>query len=176
MSRARRTGWLAPHSPWQLAAGYTLWALWFVAAYGGLSVACAVAPPAAGRGPFTALNLALIVLTLGTVALLLGAAWRCWRAASVLLPLPLREGGGEGRATCTTTRGIHRRAAPHPASPQRGEAQIQAPDPEAPPPRDYRERAMRHRFMAGLSALLHLTAAAATVFVGLPLLWLPPCL
>ena len=50
------------------------------------------------------------------------------RDAEDLPPLPLGEGRGEGRATGTTTRRIHRRAAPHPTSPQRGEEQI--PDPQ----------------------------------------------
>lgn len=122
-------GWLAPHQAWQLAAGFTLWSLWFVAAYGGLSVVCALAPPAPERGPFNGLNLALLLLTLVTVVLLLGAAWQCWRGRRL-------------------------------------------PRPEGPA---LRERAVRHRFLAGLSALLYATAAAATAFVALPLLWLPPC-
>ncbi|MDA7415016.1 hypothetical protein PGB34_01440 [Xenophilus arseniciresistens] len=121
--------WLAPHRAWHVAAGFTLWSLWFVAAYGALSVACAVAPPAPARGPFTGVNLSLLLLTLATVALLLAAAWQCWRGRRALRP--------EGPA--------------------------------------HRERAVRRRFLAGLSALLYLTAAAATAFVGLPLLWLPPC-
>lgn len=129
-ARTRLLRWLSPHSPWQLAAGFTVWSLWFVAVYGGLSVGCSMAPPSAAQGPFTGLNLALLVLTLATVIVLLGAAWCClqaWRAAHA-----------------PATRGIE------------GEA--------------------RRRFMAGLSALLHLSAAIATLFVGLPLLWLPPCL
>lgn len=130
MSDSRPLHWLSPHSAWQLAAGFTVWSLWFVAVYGGLSVGCATAPPGAARGPFTGLNLALLVLTLATVIVLLGAAWIClqaWRSAQ--------------------------------APSQRGT-----------------EGAVRRRFMAGLAALLHLSAALATVFVGLPLLWLPPCL
>lgn len=130
MKRSRAGCRLVPHSPWQLAAGYTLWSLWFVAVYGGLSVACSRAPPGAERGPFNSLSLGLMILTVATVCLLLIAARQCWRG---------------------------RRVARH----------------EGPA---HRERAVRHRFLAGLSALLHLTAAVATGFVGLPLAWLPPCL
>lgn len=130
MSALRAWRWAAPHSPWQLAAGYALWSVWFVAVYGGLSVACSLAPPSAAQGPLNPLNLGLLLLTVGTVAVLLIAAWRCWRRRRAVR----REGGAD------------------------------------------RERAVRHRFLAGLSALLHLTAAVATAFVGLPLAWLPPCL
>jgi hypothetical protein len=31
--------------PLQLVPGLIIWALWFIAIYGGLSVACALAPP-----------------------------------------------------------------------------------------------------------------------------------
>lgn len=130
MSDSRPLHWLSPHSAWQLAVGFTVWSLWFVAVYGGLSVGCAMASPGASRGSFTGLNLALLVLTLATVVVLLAAAWGCLRA---------------------------RRAAHAPS--QRGT-----------------RGAARRRFTAGLAALLHLSAAVATVFVGLPLLWLPPCL
>ncbi|WP_225783960.1 hypothetical protein [Xenophilus sp. Marseille-Q4582] len=130
MSGARALCWPAPHSPWQLALGFSVWSLWFVVAYVGLSLGCAMAPPPAGPGAFTALNLGLSLWTVATVGMLLAAAWVClraWRAA-------------------------------------------RAPGPHGP------AGAARRRFMAGLSALLHLAAAGATVFVGLPLVWLPPCL
>lgn len=135
MTVARR-GWLAPHSPWQLVAGFTLWAIWFVAVYGGLSVACAVGDPAPTGGLRSGLTLALLALTLGTVLVLLLAAGHCWR-------------------------GLRR---------MRAGSEAPVDDEEG------RERAQRRQFVAGLAALLHLTAAVATVFVGLPLLWLPPCL
>ena len=135
--RVERCRWLAPHSPWQLVAGFTLWAIWFVAVYGGLSVACAVAPPASQRGSMTGLSLGLLALTLGTVLVLLFAAWHCLR-------------------------GLRRLRA---AGPEPGDDGEEAAD-----------RHARRQFVAGLAALLHGTAAVATVFVGLPLLWLPPCL
>ncbi|MDI5934125.1 hypothetical protein [Halomonas kalidii] len=69
--------------PLQLILGLTIWSLWFVALYGGLSVACAVAPPAPTQGAMTGLNLWLGLLTLATLGLLgwlarvcLTAAWR----------------------------------------------------------------------------------------------------
>ncbi|RYF79017.1 MAG: hypothetical protein EOO29_18465 [Comamonadaceae bacterium] len=129
-------GWLAPHSAWQLVTGFTLWAIWFVAVYGGLSVACAVAPPASARGPLTSVTLALLALTLGTVLALLLAARYCWRALRRMRAGS--EATGDDEEECG--------------------------------------RAQHRQFVAGLAAWLHLAAAVATVFVGLPLLWLPPCL
>ncbi len=71
-------GWMHPV---HLFAGLVIWSLWFVALYGGLSVGCAVAPPAAEQGALTWLNGGLLMLTLVVTALLAYAAWRCWRLA-----------------------------------------------------------------------------------------------
>ncbi|MFO7647146.1 hypothetical protein [Halomonas sp. 3H] len=73
--------WWAPSHPAQLLLGLTLWSLWFVALYGGLSVACALAPPRPGQGAFTAINGGLALLTLATLALLAWLAWRGLDAA-----------------------------------------------------------------------------------------------
>ena len=70
-----------PSHPLQLALGLVIWSAWFVAAYGGLSVGCRLAPPAPEQGPFTWINLAVLLLTVPVVAVLLGMAWRCWRFA-----------------------------------------------------------------------------------------------
>ncbi len=110
--------------PLQLVLGLSVWALWFVVAYGALSVACAFMPPAVERGAVNWLNGALLLLTLLTTAGLLWAGWWCWRAAQ--------------------------------AAALAGHA--------------------RSRFVAAVSAGLHAGAAASTVFVGLPLFVLPPCL
>lgn len=110
--------------PVQLVLGLTLWLAWFCVAYGGLSVACAVAAPAPERGPWTWVNGSLLLFTLATAAVLAWAAWFCLRAASL------------------------------PAG---------APD-LAP-----------RRFVAAVGAALHATAALSTLFVGLPLALLPPC-
>lgn len=110
---------MRPGHPLQLALGLSVWSLWFVAAYGGLSVACALAPPAAEQGAVTWLNALLGALTLITAAWLLRQAWRLWR-----LPRP------------ETTAG---------------------------------------RFVIRAGAGLDLLAALATLFVGLPIAGLPPC-
>ncbi len=72
---------IAPFHPLQLTLGLIVWSVWFVALYGGLSVACAVAPPAATLGALTWINGLLLLLTLATTALLAYWAHGCWRAA-----------------------------------------------------------------------------------------------
>ncbi|SEO48438.1 hypothetical protein [Aquisalimonas asiatica] len=67
--------------PMHLFAGLVIWSVWFVAIYGGLSVGCAVAPPAVDQGAVNWINGILLLLTLGVTALLAGAAWGCWRVA-----------------------------------------------------------------------------------------------
>lgn len=66
--------------PIHLVLGFAMWGLWFLVMYGGLSVACAVAPPEAAPGNRTWLNQLLLLLTLTTSVALLYAAVRCWRA------------------------------------------------------------------------------------------------
>ncbi len=63
--------------PLHIVLGLMIWALWFVAMYGLLSVGCVVAPPAAQAGSLTWINVALLGLTLLTTAGLVGAGWRC---------------------------------------------------------------------------------------------------
>ena len=116
------TGW--GRHPLQLALGFTVWSVWFVAAYGGLSIGCSLSPPAPHEGVGTWINVALALWTLATALALAALAWGCWRA----------------RASA---------AAPSPSVAQ--------------------------RFIAPLAAVLHLAAAVATLFVGLPLVALPPC-
>jgi hypothetical protein len=67
--------------PLHLVLGLTLWFIWFCVVYGGLSVACAVAPPAPEAGPFNRVNAGLMVLTMLTIAVLAWAARRCRRDA-----------------------------------------------------------------------------------------------
>lgn len=110
--------------PLQLALGFTVWSVWFVAAYGGLSLGCSAAPPPPQAGALNWLNGLLALLTLATAAGLSGCAWACWRA----------------RASQT-----------------------------AP------QRLVGSRFIAPTAAALHAAAALATLFVGLPLVVLPPC-
>ncbi|MBB3331921.1 hypothetical protein BDK63_002812 [Halomonas campaniensis] len=91
--------WWAPSHPAQLLLGLTLWSLWFVVLYGGLSVACALAPPRPGQGAFTAINGGLALLTLATLALLGWLAWRGLRAGGVSV--------GGSRFIALTGAGLH---------------------------------------------------------------------
>ena len=114
--------------PWQLAVGLCIWALWFLAVYVGVSVACAVVPPPAALGPFNAVSAALILLTAATA---LGLAWAALASLRAL-----------------------RRMAPEAGTSKPGGQRL---------------------FIARASAVLYGIAAFATVFVGLPLIALPPC-
>ncbi|KAA0011747.1 hypothetical protein F0A17_10485 [Billgrantia pellis] len=107
--------------PIHLVGGHTIWGIWFIAIYGGLSVACSVAPPAPGRDTLTGINVAVGVSTLATAALLVWLTWACVRAS--------------------------RRAG-----------------------------VRRERFFGLVSAGNYLFAVGATLFVGYPAVFLPPCL
>jgi hypothetical protein len=96
----RLAAWLSPGHPVQLLLGLTIWSLWFVVLYGGLSVACAVAPPSSGQGALTALNLSLGLLTLATLGLLL------WRALVCLAAVP-EESNRVGRFIAAVAAGLH---------------------------------------------------------------------
>lgn len=69
----------SPWHPIHLITGLTVWATWFVVLYGGLSVACKIAPPDPAQGPLTWINALLWLSTLLVVGLLGWAAWRCAR-------------------------------------------------------------------------------------------------
>lgn len=155
---ARAWRWLSPDSPWQLALGFTLWSLWFVGVYGGVSVACAARWAADARGPWNGVNGALIAGTLATVVLLLLAARRCLRHARTL-------------------RGLDPAGPRRPARPADavGQAEADDPPPGEVPESAFAQRRERRRFIAFMAALLHALAAASAVFVALPLLRLPPC-
>lgn len=81
----------SPFHPLHLVLGLIIWAAWFVAMYGGLSVACSVASPAPADGAQTWINAALLALTLVITVLLLIQGYRCWRASSSA------ENGGRSR-------------------------------------------------------------------------------
>jgi hypothetical protein len=91
--------WLAPSHPLQLLLGLTLWSLWFVAIYAGLSVACELAPPAPGQGALTAINAGLGLLALATLALL---GWLAWRGLAAG-----RESVGRARFIALVGAGLH---------------------------------------------------------------------
>ncbi|MDX1677012.1 hypothetical protein [Arsukibacterium sp.] len=75
-----RRAWLQPCHPAQLVIGLTIWSIWFVAMYAGLSVACQLAAPAEQQGPVNWLSAGLFLFTLLVLALLLALAWRTGRA------------------------------------------------------------------------------------------------
>lgn len=66
---------------WHLVLGLTLWFAWFCATYGGLAVACAVAPPAAALGPLNWLNASVLLLAAATTAAFAAGAWASVRTA-----------------------------------------------------------------------------------------------
>jgi hypothetical protein len=66
--------------PVHLVLGLVVWSVWFVAMYGGLSVACAIVPPPETAGALTWINGLLLLLTGFTAAALLYGAGRCWLA------------------------------------------------------------------------------------------------
>jgi glucan phosphoethanolaminetransferase (alkaline phosphatase superfamily) len=108
--------------PAQIPLGLSLWAVWFVALYGGVAVACELLQPAAGEG-MGAINLGFVLFTLLTALLPIYYAVQCWRAT--------RHAAG---------------------------------------------RTSQERFAARVGAAMHVIAVVAIVFVGVPLLGLPPCL
>lgn len=67
--------------PGHFVGGLTLWSIWFIAVYGGLSVACAVVPPDPDQGAFTHINITLLLVSLITALLLAGLAWGCFQEA-----------------------------------------------------------------------------------------------
>ena len=73
-------GLRSPYHPLHIPLGSLIWSLWFVAIYGGLSVACAVAPPAAQQGPWNWLNMLLGLSAVVTLILLGALARWSWRA------------------------------------------------------------------------------------------------
>ncbi|PFG53404.1 hypothetical protein ATG98_2511 [Marinobacter sp. LV10R520-4] len=72
----------SPFHPVNLVLGLIIWALWFVLLYGGLSVACAFAPPDAEAGAWTWVNAASLILAFIVAGYLLACAYGCWKASS----------------------------------------------------------------------------------------------
>jgi len=72
-----------PGHAWHLVLGLTLWFVWFGATYGGLAVACAVAPPAT-LGPLNWLNASVLLLAAATTTGFSAGAWTSARAANCL--------------------------------------------------------------------------------------------
>lgn len=116
---------MRPDHPLQIVLGLTIWTIWFLVLYGGVSVSCALGGPASLNGPLTFVNLGFGILTLVVAAMLTRLARVCARAARTRSNATVQE---ESR-----------------------------------------------RFVASIAAAAHASAALATLFVGLPLLALPPC-
>jgi pilus assembly protein TadC len=66
---------------WHLVLGLTLWFVWFCATYGGVAVACAVAPPSPALGPMNWLNATVLLLAAACTCAFGFAAWLSARAA-----------------------------------------------------------------------------------------------
>lgn len=62
--------------------GLTLWFAWFCATYGGLAVACAVAPPPPAQGAWTWLNAAVLLLATACAGAFAVAAWASARVGA----------------------------------------------------------------------------------------------
>lgn len=71
---------LAPTRPVHLIVGLTVWAVWFVAIYGGLAVGCNIDPPPSEYGALNWINLGIAALTLPTLALLAVLGLASWKA------------------------------------------------------------------------------------------------
>jgi hypothetical protein len=75
-----------PAHAWHLVLGLTSWFVWFGATYGGVAVACAVAPPPAALGPLNWLNASVLLLAAATTAAFVVGAWANARTARRLPP------------------------------------------------------------------------------------------
>lgn len=67
--------------PLQLLLGPSVWLAWFTLVYAGVSVACAVAPPAPGEHAASWAHTGLFAVTVVVTAALGWVASRCARAA-----------------------------------------------------------------------------------------------
>ncbi|KKO49191.1 hypothetical protein VT06_08075 [Arsukibacterium sp. MJ3] len=102
-----KRGWFAPGHPAQLVIGFTIWSIWFIAMYAGLSVACQLAPPAEQQGALTWLNGALFGLTLLVVTLLLWLARRSGRYC-ISLAAQANDNQGNSKLNANAKGGVRR--------------------------------------------------------------------
>lgn len=75
-----------PVHPLHLVLGLTLWFLWFSLLYGGVAVACVVAPPAPPDTVLNGINLTALAITALTVLLFTWAGHAAWRSADAVPP------------------------------------------------------------------------------------------
>lgn len=71
--------WFKPDHPAQLVLGFSIWGIWFIGMYAGLSVVCQLAPPAQQAGADNGLNYLLWGLTVFVITVLLIMSRRGWR-------------------------------------------------------------------------------------------------
>ena len=71
---------MRPPRPRQIPLALALWAICFVALYGGQAVGCAVSPPAPESGLANWLSATLGIGSLAVAALLLALSYRCCAA------------------------------------------------------------------------------------------------
>jgi len=95
---------LSPTHPANLVLGLTIWAVWFVVLYGGLSIGCAAAPPDSAKLASTWINGAVLVFALMVGSYLLWCALRCWKASP---PKVKREEGRLSRFLSNVATGLY---------------------------------------------------------------------
>lgn len=100
----------AAHSghAWHLVLGLAVWFIWFSATYGGLAVACAVAPPPAALGSLNWLNASVLLLAAVTTAALAAGAWASTRTAR---RLPVGSAAARGRFIARAAAALYTTAA-----------------------------------------------------------------
>lgn len=72
---------LAADHPLHLVGGFTIWSIWFIAIYGGLSIFCSGAESDKAIGILNPINIALLFLTGATGIVLVAMAVWCWHTA-----------------------------------------------------------------------------------------------
>lgn len=97
-----------PGHAWHLMLGLTLWFVWFCVTYGGLAVACAVAPPPVALGPHNGLSGAVLLLAAAAAAGFIYGAWACARAAR---RMPTGQAGARQRFIARSASALYATAA-----------------------------------------------------------------
>lgn len=67
---------LKPH-PVHLVLGLTIWAIYFVVVYGGMSVGCEITAVSNQQGPWTVVNAFVLLVTIAFTIPLVWLAWLC---------------------------------------------------------------------------------------------------
>jgi hypothetical protein len=91
-----------------LVLGLTLWFVWFCATYGGVAVACAVAPPSPALGPMNWLNATVLLLAAACTA---GFGLAAWLSARAARPGPAGAAGARQRFIARSASALYATAA-----------------------------------------------------------------